>query len=159
VEKLKQKEIQQKIKEAQRKEKIKEMEEKNRLREWESEVNTQRLKRKRKHQHEEMQKKLQKFEVKVEKFKRDKKLVMMRGQYNILVSSIRKLLLKERFHEMEIKTKFESEILNRIDLDFKKALIEENDDRIDELQLQDYYTNLFNLLGAYQKMFQEQQLH
>eukprot|EP00349_Pseudokeronopsis_sp_Brazil_P010702 CAMPEP_0202979636 /NCGR_PEP_ID=MMETSP1396-20130829/85730_1 /ASSEMBLY_ACC=CAM_ASM_000872 /TAXON_ID= /ORGANISM="Pseudokeronopsis sp., Strain Brazil" /LENGTH=57 /DNA_ID=CAMNT_0049719145 /DNA_START=178 /DNA_END=351 /DNA_ORIENTATION=+ len=57
---------------------------------------------------------------------------------------------------MEIKNKFESEILLRIDNDFKGALINENDDLIDEVRLQHFYTTLFNMLGAYQKMFQEE---
>ena len=30
------------------------------------------------------------FEIKIDKFKREKKLVMMRAQYNILVQSMRK---------------------------------------------------------------------
>jgi hypothetical protein len=36
---------------------------------------------------------------------------------------------------MEIKSKFEGDILSRIDEDFKEELIDENDVRVDEVEL------------------------
>ena len=40
--------------------------------------------------------------------------------------------MKERFDMMEIRNKFETELLQRIDNDFKNELINENDETIDE---------------------------
>ncbi len=48
---------------------------------------------------------------------------------------MRKQLLKERFHVMEIRNKFEAEMLKRIDDDFLGELIDQNDDTIDEIVL------------------------
>ena len=43
--------------------------------------------------------------------------------------------MRERFHIMEIRSKFEGELLEKIDKDFKEELIDENDELIDEMQL------------------------
>ena len=51
---------------------------------------------------------------------------------------------------MEIRNKFEADLLKRIDSDFLAELIGENDDTIDEIVLPKCYTHLFNLLGSYQ---------
>lgn len=89
--------------EAIRQVKVKQVEEKKRMKEWESNVNSERLVRKRKYQKSEMKKKVEQYAIKIGRFQRAKQLVMMRTQYNILVMQMRKQLLKERFSVMEIK--------------------------------------------------------
>ena len=58
----------------------------------------------------------------------------------------------ERFHDMEISNKFTGEILAQVDVEFKEQLINENDNEIDELALHKKYTDIFNILGVYQKL-------
>jgi hypothetical protein len=67
----------------------------------------------------------------------------------MLVQSMRKHLLKDRFQEMEISNNFDGEILAKIDVYFKEKLISENSAEIDEMDLHKLYTELFNCLGAY----------
>ena len=53
---------------------------------------------------------------------------------------------------MEISNKFTGEILAQVDVEFKEQLINENDNEIDELALHKKYTDIFNILGVYQKL-------
>ncbi len=57
--------------------------------------------------------------------------------------------MKETFSEMTIHKKFEVDVLEKIDDDFKNQLIDENDEKITEVELQKRYRYLFNLMSFY----------
>lgn len=123
--------------------------EKSKIKQWETGLNSDRLNRKRNFSKLELQVKLKQYEVKVDKFKRDKQMVMVRAQYNLLCQHMRKSLLEDRFREMEQRKNFNQTILRKIDHDFLAMLVDENDEEMDETLLQSKYIELFNLLAAY----------
>lgn len=98
-------------------------------------MNRRRVRKKEDFEHTELLKKLKKYEERVEKFTKEKDLVIRRGHYNILVQETRRQLLKETYREMEIRNKFDLKLLERIDKDFKEHFINENDEKIDDAVL------------------------
>eukprot|EP00347_Sterkiella_histriomuscorum_P017970 403347280 len=137
---------------ADREQQRKEKEEQSKLKEWETYMNVTKVKRQQQQYSNEMQVKLQKQQARVDQFLREKELIIQRGHYNIIVEQMRKQLMKETFKEMEIRNKYQEKLLEKIDQDFKNELINEQDQQINEVELQQRYISLFNLMSNYQKM-------